>query len=197
MNKLIICLMMGMFLITVVSAADFLGQQYEDITIIENCRDEGAPCDATYLCNITITDPFNNVTVSNAPMTREDTYYNFTLTDTNELGIYNYLTDCGNSTFSGSNEGTLEVTTTGKNVNSTLTIIILLVALVLFVIALITKEHSIGFISGVLFLLSGIWIMIYGLTYVSDMYTRAIAIVLLGFGLLLILTAGYEWLSDL
>lgn len=196
MKNILITIIMGMFLITLVSASNFLGQQYEDITILENCRDDGSPCDATYLCNITITDPYNNVTVSNAPMTRESTYYNYTLIDTDELGIYNFLTDCSNGTFSGTNEGTLEVTSTGKDTNPTLVIIILAVAFVLFFIGVFVKNFSIGFISGVLFLVTGVYTMIYGFTYLNDTYTRAVAYVILGFGFIITLTAGIEMMEN-
>ncbi len=199
MKKIILTIIMGMFLLTCVSAADddYLGKQYEDVYIIETCGDSGEPCDATFLCNITIIDPLQKVIVLNIPMERNDTIYNYTLTDTDELGIYKIKTYCGNGTFNGESiDGRLEVTTTGKDVDSTLTIIILVIAFVLFLIGLVIKNNSIGFISGILFLISGIYIMIYGFTYVADMYTRAIALVILGFGMIIILTAGYDWIGN-
>jgi len=197
MKRILLTIIVGMFLLTCVSATDFLGQQFEEINIIENCRDDGAPCDATYLCNITITDPFNNINVSNAPMTRNDTFYNYTLTATGELGVYHYTTDCSNATFAGTNKGLITVTTTGKTPNMMITLLLLGVALVLFIIALIIKNKSIGFIAGILFVIAGTYTMIYGFGDLADLYTRSIALSTLGFGLFLILSSGWEWMNDL
>ena len=82
-------------------------------------------------------------------------------------------------------------------VRNTYIIIILVVALVLFLIALFIKSHPVGFISGVLMVVVGINIIIYGLTYVNDMYTRSIGLVIISFGAFVTLIAGIEWFEEM
>jgi len=206
MKKILLIMISGMFLLTFINSFclisavddDYIGKQYENMDIIETCVFQGAPCDRSYSCNITIINPNQDVIVLNLPMTKNNTIYNYTLTNTNVLGSYKLKTYCTNGTFSGENvDGHLKVTTTGKAIEFKTTIYLLLVALVLFIIALFIKNHSIGFISGALFLVAGIYIMVYGLGDVSDMYTRAIALITLSFGLLITLTAGWELLDDM
>jgi len=192
MKKILLIMISGMFLLTFINSFclisavddDYIGKQYENMDIIETCVFQGAPCDRSYSCNITIINPNQDVIVLNLPMTKNNTIYNYTLTNTNVLGSYKLKTYCTNGTFSGENvDGHLKVTTTGKAIEFKTTIYLLLVALVLFIIAL--------------FLVAGIYIMVYGLGDVSDMYTRAIALITLSFGLLITLTAGWELLDDM
>lgn len=197
MKRIIMCFMIGMFFISLTSATSYLGTQYEDVNIVETCVVDGFPCPSDFLCNITISNPDNDLIVLNSPMTRNDTIYNYTFTSTDVLGDYDLNVYCSNVTLSGNAESSLEITTTGRDVNPTLTIIILAVALSLFLIALFIKSHAVGFIAGILMVISGVNILVYGLTYINDMYTRSIALVILGFGLFIMLIAGWEWLSDL
>jgi len=188
------------FLLTCVSALDnvYVGKQYEGVNITETCSDEGFQCDNTYTCNITIVNPDQEIIVLNQQMTRNDTIYNYTLMNTNVLGFYKVKTYCGNGTFSGENlDGTLEVTTTGKTTELKTTIYLLLIAIGLFMIALVIKNHSVGFISGVLFLISGVYIMIYGLESVNNLYTRAISLCIIALGALITVVSGLEWLEDI
>ncbi len=198
-NKILLAFVIGLFLLTFVSSAEpkYIGKQYGDIVIIETCVVRGFSCPSDFLCNITIADPNLNVIVLNQPMTRNDTMYNYTFTSTDLLGDYEYNVFCSNITLSGNQEETLKITTTGRESKVKTTIILLISALVLFLVAILIKNHSVGFISGLLFLMSGIYLMIYGLEDVADLYTRAIALVVIAFGALIVLTAGYEWLDDL
>ena len=200
MNKLIMCLMLGLMMFTLVSAADdqHYGKQYTDVIIIETCDDDGFKCGSTYSCNITVIDPTQSVVALDILMTRNDTVYNYTLIQTDVLGDYRYKTYCGNGTFSGSNEdGTLTITTTGKKSSFAINIFLILSALGLFVLALYMKNHAIGFISGILFSITGVYTMIYGIGNLADMYTRAMAYTVIAFGGFIVLIAGYEWLSDI
>lgn len=200
MNKLIICLIMGVFLLTGMNAGDndYMGQQFMDIPIIEICEDDGFACDATYSCNITITNPNQQVIILNQPMTRNDTFYNFTLIDTDLLGVYKIKTICGNGTFSGTNEdGRLEVTTTGSTYDTLkINIFLLIGAVFLFLIGIYLKNYAIGFLSGMLFLIAGVYMVIYGFGNFADMYTRAIGVIIIALGGLLTIVAGLEWLEE-
>jgi hypothetical protein len=61
-------------------------------------------------------------------------------------------------------------------------ILILTLAIIFFIATLIVDEEFFVYISGVLFIVSGIYILINGFSNMSDMYTRAIAYVCLGLG---------------
>lgn len=199
MNKLILCMVIGLMMFTLVSAADdqYYGKQYEDVTITETCADEGFHCDATFTCNITIVDPNQKIVVLNAAMTRNETIYNYTFTSTDVLGEYKIKTYCGNTTFSGENlDGTLDVTTTGKESSFAINIFLILVSLGLFILALYMNNHAIGFISGILFCITGMYTMIYGIGNLADLYTRSMAYTVIAFGSFVVLIAGYEWLSE-
>lgn len=200
MNKLLICLMIGIMMFNLAGAVDddYMGQQYMPIKIIETCSDDGFQCDATYSCNITVTNPNQDVIILNLPMTRNDTIYNFTLEDTDLLGIYKIKTFCGNGTFSGESiDGKLEVTTTGNTTNNTKLIVILLIGgLILLLLGIYLRNFPIGFLSGALFSVAGTYMMIYGLGDFADLYTRAIAGIVIALGGILIIAAGIEWLRD-
>ena len=190
-------IIMSMLFISLVSATEYIGRQYEDINIVDTCVVSGFPCPASYLCNITISDPDQKLIILNQPMTRNDTVYNYTFTVTDVLGYYAVNIYCDNSTFSGNEESTLWVTTTGREPNVMITILLLICSLGLFLLALYLKNHAIGFISGILFVIAGVYIMIYGLGDLADMYTRSIALVVIAFGAFVTLLAGIEWLEDL
>jgi len=194
--KYLISIVMLVFLVSTISASDYLGKQYTSIDIRDNCEVDGFPCSSSYLCNITISDPDNNLLVLNSPMTRNDTVYNYTLTQTSLLGDYSLTIYCDNTTWGGNEQSILKVTTTGRTPNMMITILLLLCSLGIFLLALYLNNQAIGFISGLLFLVSGTYIMIYGLGNLADLYTRSIALVIIGFGSFVTLISGYEWLSE-
>lgn len=199
MKKVIIFLMLGLMIFTVTAADDdYMGQQFLDVPIIETCADDGLQCDSTYGCNITITDPDQEVIILNLPMTRNETFYNFTLVDTDALGIYKIKTYCTNGTFSGESiDGRLEITTTGDTFNTTLLILVLLLGgLILLLLGVYLKNFPIGFLSGLLFSIAGVYIMTRGFGNMADLYTRSIAIIVIALGGYLTIAAGLEWLKD-
>ncbi len=72
----------------------------------------------------------------------------------------------------------------------------LLAGLILFSLSLIIKNRAVGFMSGVLFTISGLYVTIYGFGNVTGLYTQAIAITSLGLGLMIMLVAGVGWMYD-
>jgi len=196
-KKIMFGLIIGMFFISVVSANSYLGTQYESMNIIETCVVNGFPCPSDFLCNITISNPDNNLIVLNSPMTKNDTIYNYTFSSTDVLGDYDINVYCSNVTLSGNAESNLVVTTTGREPNIMITIVLILCSLGLFMLALYLKNQAVGFIAGILFMIAGTHSMIYGFGDLADMYTRAIAVVIIGFGSFIVLVSGIEWLEDL
>lgn len=201
-NKLLITLIIGMFLISMASALvtdpDYRAQYYTDVNIIETCTVDGFPCGATYDCNITVTNPNEEVVIRNQEMTRNFPTYNYTFHNTSLLGDYKVNVYCTNTTFGGEGRNTiLQVTTTGRPPEIKVVIFMLIISLVSFILGLYLHNYSIGFISGILFLLTGIYQMAYGFGDIVNLYTQAMAYIVLAFGLFIMLISGYEWLEDM
>lgn len=177
-------------------------KQYSDINFTQMITLDGAPND-NIVANITITDPSNNILVGFQPMTYDsiNKTYNYTLlsTYTSQTGIYNrciyaFATE-GNKTVCYD----FEVTPSGIKQNSILEnpLIILFLILGIFLVGLgIYQGNAIfGFLGALLFIMNGVYVMIYGLNNVQDLYTRSLAGVSLGLGLIFMFVAAYEWLS--
>ena len=84
------------------------------------------------------------------------------------------------------------VSTTGDARGSTLPLFLAIAGMLLFIIAVWIENEWIGFLAGSAFVIDGIYLMIYGLSSINDMYTRTLAFIALGFGLILIIAGGYE-----
>jgi len=89
-----------------------------------------------------------------------------------------------------------EVTTTGNSNNNTIPLFLALGGFIMFIIAILTRNLYIGFISGTFFIVLGIYLMIFGLGTMADFYTNALSYFALGFGLLIMLSAAYEAIAD-
>lgn len=84
------------------------------------------------------------------------------------------------------------VTTTGKDNWNTLPLFLLLGGFIIFGFASYLKNEYIGLLSGMLLIVAGIYMMIYGLGLFQDMYTRAISFITLGIGLMISFIAVVE-----
>lgn len=140
-----------------------------NLTIYEKCRVDGAICDATYTCSLTVIDPDQNFVVDTVTMLGTSTYRNFTLNQTQTIpnGIYESTVDCTNTTFSASNTFFYQITPDGSAPVDTAQGIILfvgmafLVLIILFLAFLGIKANnptvSLGFLSfAVLLMVFGI-----------------------------------------
>jgi len=193
--------MIGMFLISFASAAiegnyDYITAYYTEVNITETCEVNGFPCDNTFGCNITIINPLEQVVVRDNLMTRNFPNYAYTFTNTSELGNYKISVYCTNGTGSGLNdELVLKVSTNGKPDTIKVQIFMLVIALIAFVLATYLKNPGFGFTAGVLFMVTGIYLMVYGFGDIADLYTRTMAWIVLAFGLIIVIVSGVEWLD--
>jgi hypothetical protein len=103
----------------------------------------------------------------------------------------------------GDPSGTVEVwaydfniTTTGNDMPYSIPLFMGLGAFILLIFAFAMKNNYIGFISGTLFLVLGIYMMIFGLGIISDFYTQTLSYISLGIGLLLILASSYSAINE-
>jgi len=115
-----------------------------------------------------------------------------------ETGVYKVQMFCWDGTYSFSNEGFYDVTPTGiiqtSIFNNSILIFLGLLGLGLVIFGAMKGIPWFGFIGSIMFLLLGIYTMIYGFNNTTDLYTRGVAITFLGMGIIFMFAAGYEWL---
>lgn len=190
MNKLFPFMILGMFLLTLVPlvAADNIGtfKVNEPMQLTNYCI-EGT---CTYMTLGVITTPSPNserINVS-AAMTQNGQNFNYSYTPT-KLGIYTFTT-CGNP---GGNlicdSDTFESTSSGSEGSNFFIILITALAVIFFIASLFVPEEFFVYISGVCFLIGGIYLMSNGLDVLNDTNTRYLAFIYLGIGLLFSLGA--------
>jgi len=193
MKKIYLLIIVGIFFlsftISLTSAVESLGEigQNECIELTQIC----ANC--TYNNISAVQYPVNRSNIiSEVAMTKTGTFYNYTFCSTGITG--NYLV-----TGYGDPEGIKTIWTYDFNVTplGKLGVLIFLVVLAFSFIGLGVglKVPPLGFIGSILLILSGMYVMIYGLCDVANLYTRGIAITLLGLGFILATSSAYEWLS--
>lgn len=198
MKKVLIFLFMFMFFVTLVNAessgGDLVGKQNECIELPQECSN----CSYVNITTITLPD-LSRESIQNT-MEKDGSSYNYSYCSTTQLGSYIYCTigDVdGEDTVACKD---FKITTSGGDAGSVLNnpvlIIMVVLGMGLVVVGVRMGIPWFGFIGSVMFLLSGTYTMIYGLGDIADMYSRGIAITLLGMGFIFMFSSAYEWLSN-
>lgn len=185
-----------MFTLNTVSAADGLVYPYSSqIQFKGGCTYNGTYCSSTTSCNITAFYPNGAVYVNNIPTTNQLTYFNATLPQVSTLGEYSAKLVCYDpiAGFSGTEEFTFKVTSTGGTQGGNLTIFLLLigVSVIVFIISLVIKNEYVGALSAFLLTCSGLYLAIYGIGIEYNLYTKATGFILIGIGVVLIIMTAY------
>ncbi len=121
---------------------EFIFEQSEPgAELIITCEDvRGFVCESTYGCNLTVLSPNSSVLVNDQIATRQTNFYNFSLPETDTLGIHSYSVFCQNTSNAGaSTELFYLVNLTGEELSVSKTILyifILIVSLCLFFLSL-------------------------------------------------------------
>lgn len=197
MGIIFIALFIAITALTTVSAGTIsisrLAYDYKvgsTIDIKNPCYYNGANCPAGTTCDITVYNPDNQVIVNNQPMTYGASYFNYTLPNANySIGSYKCDMVCTYSGVSGSQRFYLDI---GSGGNMGLFLILALASVILLAVALFMQNEYIGFISGALFIMTGLFALIYGIGNLANMYTNAIGWVSLGLGIMFLVAAGYS-----
>ena len=180
MKRLLLFLFLGMFLFSLVSAESIGTVKQGDSIEITNYCQVGS---CTYMNLTSITYPNGTVINVNTEMTKNGQNFNYTYTPT-ELGIYNFKT-CGDP--AGEylcDSDTFEVTSTGTGGSMFFIILITILALIFFISSLFVPEEFFVYISGVSFLIGGIYLMINGIDVLNDTNTRYLSYLYIGIGFL-------------
>ena len=187
----LICLLLIM-VSTSVEAVSYFKYGEVPIELKRECFYEGDLCDSDYNCSITVYDQNLDVMVDNVVMNRTAAYYEHNVTGMLEVGEYRTRMTCDDGAYAGSEVWYFEITNTGDGTGNRMFLILGILSFVLLFTSVFMRSYNLGFAAGVMFLVTGMYTMIYGIDLVSDMYTRAIAFVFLGLGILFVIYGGYN-----
>jgi len=201
---IIVCLVAIIALLVIpnlVSAAvdDLTFKQYDTVDLKLPCSYKGANCDGTGTCNLTVIYPNGTFMLENQPMTvgAGTGMANYTLPSTYTLGDHPYKQSCNQAELWGEDTGVITITSTGTIGNNNLIPIFLIIfAVLLFILGYFMEVPMLGFFSGVMFLIVGMFMMIYGFGSIADLYTQAFALVLIALGMIVTLTAAFSWMKE-
>lgn len=168
----------------------------EHAEVKRECFNDGALCGALFNCSLTVYDNNANVVFDNLEMNRTAAYYNVTIESLLDIGQYRSRMTCTDGSNSGSEIFYFDVTSSGEEDRKDLFLIMVLGSVILLTLAAIIKSNELGVFSGMLFLVSGVYTMIYGINGVYDLYSRSIAGVVIGLGMMLIIMSAYDMLTD-
>ena len=196
-NKLTLLLLVVTLLLPMISAADYTFEYSTDAYFKLSCDTNGVPCDdATVDCFLTLRDPRNAYLLNNISMVIEasgDATFTIPANNLTEISTaYTGKVSCTDGTISNTETFTMEVNGTGDDRGNDLFIILALASLLVIGLAVIAENEYIGFMGGTLFIITGMYALIYGIGNMANMYTQAIAYVSIGLGFLFFIAAGYK-----
>lgn len=197
-NKGYVFLLLGLFFIGLVIAETETQPVNQNVELKFTCTLNNAIPSAAAKYNITISYPNGTTFINNQETTAlgngafsYNTYFPLE-------GLYKVQMFCYDGTYSFSDEGYYNVNPTGRIQNSILNnplfLILGIIGLVLVIFGAYQGIPWFGFIGSVLFILLGIYTMIYGFDDITNLYTRGVAIVMLGMGFIFMFASAYEWL---
>ena len=176
---------------------DLTFKQWDTVDIKLPCSYKGANCALAAVCNISVTFPNGTFMVENQPMTNTGNGMpNYTLPTSGVIGEHNYKQTCTQSGLSADDSGVITITTTGIGSNNKIPIFLLIFAVVLLIFGIILEQPTMGFFSGILFLMAGMYLMIYGFGDIADLYTQAFALIVIALGMVITIMAGFSWMDE-
>lgn len=147
-------------------------------------------CGNCTFVNITsIVYPNNTLDATQKIMTKIGTEYNYTLCSTQTTG--KYIVN-GNGDPNGIRTVFAFPFFIKYPGNVWLSLYLVGFGILILLFAFLMENEWLGFIAGALFIVAGVYIMIYGLLGLASIYTRAISFTLIGLGLLFEIAAGYK-----
>jgi hypothetical protein len=193
--KFLISIIFLMAILPMVSAYDSLGtfKQYDCVNLAQTCSN------CTFVNISSVLYPDSIQALGQVAMTKLGTSYNYTMCGkANMTG--DYLVN-GFGDLDGKNEVfTYSFTVTpagGLENNTTLFIIFSIISLVLLLLAFIFKNYIFAVISGFSFMSTGVYVMVFGLSNISNLYTKAIALIIIGFGAIITITSALDLMDNM
>jgi len=200
-------LIIGIFLLlitpVILAEPDYFFKFGEDANFVASCDVNGVPCDpALAACNLTIRYPNGTYLVDFQPMTiRTNGDVNYTISSNNLIEVGKEYLGKVNCIQSGENKTAtfvMMITPTGDNQNvPTVFLILGIASIITLTFGMWLENEYIGFVSGALFIITGIYSMIYGIGNLTDLYTRTIGFSCIGLGFIFEMAAGYKVVEGL
>lgn len=197
MNKNIFIFMIPMMILMSAIVIADSGQELGTFKL-NDCINLKVTCANCTFVNITSINRVGNIypLLGQVSMTKQGTEYNYTFCNNSALGQYNIYDKGDSDGILTTSDFKYFITTTGTNKGDNLPLFLSIGAVILLIIAIYTKNLYFSFISGVIFLISGIYMMIYGLESIADFYTRAFAYIEIGLGIIFTLASAYELIEN-
>jgi hypothetical protein len=127
----------------------------------------------------------------------DDYSYNYSVTPIS--GWYNVYGVCDESGIKTNWVYDFYVNPTGREpgsiFNNAVIFILFFLGLTLLIVGTLQGNPWFGFIGSIMFLILGVYTMIYGFDNYTDMYTRSVAIVFLGIGIVTMFSSAYEFIE--
>lgn len=139
-------------------------------------------------CNLTyIQYNSSNKNIFNLPMTKDNQTFYITILGSNysSIGTVTHGVICTDGISKEGGSKTIQVTSTGNQGTSFYLISIIILAMFFLLLSVFAPEELFVYISGIFWLLGGIYVMINGIDILNIQDTRNIAYVFIGLGLLL------------
>ena len=112
------------------------------------------------------------------------------------VGHHPFGVKCNSTIYGGAKVSYFTVTPSGGDESLTIFLVAIIFAVSLLLIAFILKNYIFSFISGAAFIVAGIYAMIFGFGNVANDYTRMIAVVIIGIGLITSIISALDLLGD-
>lgn len=197
-NKIYLMAMVLLLSMTFVSAAGFDGvfKSYTQVELTQTCDNGEVICDA---CNITnIRGPNSDVLVSNIPMQKRTSDFNYTFSDTSTLGVYYVTGFCVDGSEIRNWKYTFRVQSSDPAENNTITFIIFaIISVSLLIISFIFHNYIFAFLSGLSILGTGVYAMANGFGNITSTNTTMIAVIIIGFGAIITIISALEFMQEL
>jgi len=200
MKLKILLLIVALLLIPYISAVDSVVQevgpykQYECVRLPQICSN------CSYINITSILYPDSSLASGEQVMIKDGTDYSYTFCNTSDSGVYIVN---GKGDLDGEEtiwNYKLLINPYGKEDkpvwNNPVLIILGILSLIFLFFAFYFKLPAFAFISGILFIIAGIYTMIYGLNELTSFYTRGISISLIGAGIIFMILSAWEWAME-
>jgi hypothetical protein len=170
-------------------------KQNEPIHLTQTCYESGAMCDA---CNISsITSITSIPIVENIAMTKGVSEFNYTFTQTSSLGTYYVNGYCVAGSDIQNWRYSINITPVGgPENNTTFFIILFVIALIFLLLAFIFHNYIFSILAGFVFLIAGMYGMIYGIGDITNLYSRMVSYIILGLGAIVTIISGLDLIGS-
>ena len=162
------------------------------------CVDSGnSYCPQSTQCFVSLKYLNGATILSNKSMTYIYPYANYTFPAQSELRDYVATVNCFNNGQNGTQDYQFKVNVSGDNRdNYSLLIILGIITVLVFAFGYFTHNVWFVYISGIMFLILGVYVLIYGFNSFRDVYTDVIGYVSIGFGIFFFVMGAYEQFID-